>query len=206
MTLVVGKDRVDTIVTLLQSGKLVALPTDTVFGLGAKCFDEKTYQKLMAAKKRPSDKPLPVMVADAMQIESLCVLTQRERNLIKRWMPGAVSFVFNLKDEVLPFIETRTLALRMPDDKWLQKIISRSGPLWMTSANTSGQKAKTKHQDVLAELAGQIDCVVEGESKSDLASSIFDVTGYEIRCLREGKISLEDILREEDCDENCNIK
>lgn len=201
------KDDIERIAAVIRQGGLVAIATDTVYGLASASAGWENYRKLVKAKDRPETKPFPLMVAHAGQIETIAVLTQRERYLIKRFMPGAVTFVFNLKDEAFPYLQERTIGIRMADDPWVAQLIELVGcPLWLPSANRSGYPTATDSKMVLEQLSGKIEGVVNGSCEGGVASSVFDVTGAEVRCLRHGPVSLEEVKKEEAYFENSIIK
>ncbi len=182
----------------IKAGKLVAIPTDTVYGLAASCNDEANYAKLVKAKGRPENKPFPLMVSSLEQITEIAVVGSREKKLIEKFMPGAVTFVMKRKADAFEFLEGfDTIGIRMADDLWVQDMIAQSGsPIWMTSANRSGEATALNSDMVLEQLDGRIDGVVIGESDGLSPSSVFDLSGDTIKVLREGELSLETILEE----------
>lgn len=182
----------------IKAGKLVAIPTDTVYGLAASCNDEANYAKLVKAKGRPENKPFPLMVSSLEQITEIAVVGSREKKLIEKFMPGAVTFVMKRKADAFEFLEGfDTIGIRMADDLWVQEMIAQSGsPIWMTSANRSGEATALNSDMVLEQLNGRIDGVVIGESDGLAPSSVFDLSGDTIKVLREGELSLETILEE----------
>ncbi|AZK43749.1 MULTISPECIES: L-threonylcarbamoyladenylate synthase [Erysipelothrix] len=193
-----NKDQSDDIAQMIQEGGLVAIMTDTVYGLAASSADGALYQKLKDAKERPENKPFPLMVGSLDQIECVAELTDRDRHLMKTFMPGAVTFIFNIKDGVFPFLgDQRTIGIRMADDVWVQDIINKVGyPIWLPSANRSGFDTAISSDMVIDQLDGRIEGVVLGECVGGVSSSVFDITGDEIKCLRQGVITLEEINKE----------
>lgn len=183
---------------LVRSGELVAIMTDTVYGLAADSSKDELYQKLQIVKQRPADKPFPLMVSNLQHIESLALLTDRERALIHKFMPGPVTFVLKRKPDVFTFLgDQDTLGIRMADDKWVQEFIDRIGaPIWLPSANVSGQPTATSSDMVLDQLEGAIAGVIAGNIEGGKSSSVFDLTGSEVVCLREGIVPLEAIIEE----------
>lgn len=193
------KDDVEGIAKAIKNGSLVAIMTDTVYGLAADSSQEHLYDKLRIVKNRPETKPFPLMVNNYDVIETIANLTERDRKLMHRFMPGACTFIFNLKEEVFPYLkDQRTIGIRMADDPWVSSIIETVGSgLWLPSANLSGEKTALNSDMVLEQLDGKIEGLVIGESSGNQSSSVFDLTGDEIVCLREGPISLEEIKEEE---------
>ncbi|QIK68961.1 threonylcarbamoyl-AMP synthase [Erysipelothrix sp. HDW6C] len=192
------KKEIDAIASTIKEGGLVAIMTDTVYGLAAHSGNDAMYQKLKDAKERPENKPFPLMVASEAQIEAVAELTDVQRHLMRTFMPGAVTFIFKRKEGVFDFLgDQKTLGIRMADDAWVHEIITKVGhPIWLPSANRSGLTTATSSDMVLEQLEGRISGVVIGNIDGGKSSSVFDLTGPEIVCLREGIITLEQIQKE----------
>lgn len=181
----------------IKEGRLIAFPTDTVYGLAASANNPMSYNKLIQAKGRPENKPFSLMVGTVDEIENVAVVGERERKLIQAFMPGAVTFIFNAIDDAFEnHPEIKTIGIRMADDPWVQALILESGSLWLPSANLSGEATATSSDMVLEQLDGRIDGVVLGHSGGLESSSVIDLTQDEIRVLRPGAITLEMILGE----------
>ena len=175
MTELLDKRSINKVVSLLQAEEIVSFPTDTVFGIGVIYNSGKAVKKMKEAKGRDASKPFPLMVASVEQMEEVAFLTDRERKIAERFMPGALTLV------------------RIPDDRFVLRVLKKAGPLFVTSANMSGQPAANTHEEVLRQLDGRIAAVVKGEARSHVASTIIDCTGSELKCLREGTLSYRDI-------------
>ena len=196
-TKLIEKDRIEEIADLLREGKLVAFPTDTVFGLACIYDNEDAIQAMKIAKERPDSKPFPLMVGSKEQIGDIALVDNRCANIIERWMPGALTLVMKKKESVPAFVTNGedTIAIRMADDEFVLRLINAVGkPLLVTSANISNQPSATCDSEALAQLDGRIEGVVIGNSLGARASTIIDVTNKELVVLREGPISLERIL------------
>lgn len=184
------------IVEILNSGGVVAFPTDTVYGLAVRYDLKEAILKMKEAKQRPENKPFPMMVSSKAQIERVAVTDARSQKLIDQWMPGALTLVFKKKPEIDELVTNGfpTIGIRMPDDDFVLEIINRVGvPLLVPSANLSGQPSCTTSEEVLKQLDGRIDAVVLGESGASTASTVCDTTGDELKILRQGPIKLEDL-------------
>lgn len=197
-TKILKKQDIDVASQLVKEGNLVAIMTDTVYGLAASSEKDSNYAKLQLAKQRPADKPFPLMVASKQHIEKVAELGDVEHALIDKFMPGAVTFIFKRKPGVFDFLgDQDTLGIRMADDAWVQEFITKIGhPIWLPSANISGQPTATSSQMVLDQLSGTISGVIEGNIEGGKSSSIFDLTGDEVVCLREGIVPIEAIIEE----------
>ena len=195
MTRKLFKKEFDETVDLLKSGDIVAFPTDTVFGIGVIYNDGKAVEKMKEAKGRDASKPFPLMVADLKQLEEVAYVTDRERRIAQKYTPGALTLVLKRKDTVARESVNGfdTIAIRIPDDRFVLKLLKKAGPMFVTSANISGEPAACNEKEVLRQLDGRIEAVVRGKAGTGVASTIIDCTGEELRCLREGTISYKEI-------------
>lgn len=188
---------------ILRAGGIVAFPTDTVYGLGAVFDDEKAVDKIFAAKGRDEKKPLSILVSDIDQVEMLADLGEGEKRraalcLMEAFWPGALTLIFNKKPGIPDNVTAKgdTIGVRMPDLEVTRELISYVGkPLAAPSANTSGKRSSVTLEDVLEDLDGKIDAVIDG-GKCDigLASTVVDMTKDKLVILREGVITKEDII------------
>lgn len=191
MTRVLTKDKFEEIVQALHNDCILAFPTDTVYGIGVLCNHRSAAERMKNAKKRPETKPFPVMVASLADLEAVAWLTDRERKLALRFMPGALTMVLRKKDVIDNGLDT--VAVRIPNDLFALRLLERVGPMYVTSANLSGEPACNTDAEVLQQLDGRIDLIVAGEAFSKTASTIIDCTGEELRLLRQGDLKIEDI-------------
>lgn len=173
-------------------GKVIAFPTDTVYGLGVRYDNEDALIRLKQAKIRPESKPIPLMVASLSQIEEVAYVNEQAKALIDAFMPGAFTIVLKKKETVADYVTNSlaSIAIRMPDDEFvlgIMKVIDK--PMLVTSANLSEKQACKSGEEVLQQLSGRIDGVVMGTSGARQASTIVDASGSEIKVLREGIVS-----------------
>lgn len=189
---------IQSVLELLEAGEVVAFPTDTVFGVGVTYGNDEALQKLKQAKQRDANKPIPVMVSSMKQIEELAYVTPQIRKVLQTYMPGAFTAI--LKAKQIQDGNT-TIAIRMPDDAFLQELLRK--PLYVTSANLSGELPGKNEREVLKQLDNRIAGIVEGEAKSNIASTIIDFSKVTMECLRAGEIPFEEIKKVwEEYDEN----
>ena len=190
------KDNFNEIVSALKKGEVIALPTDTVFGLAVIYDNEESINKLKKAKERDAHKPLPMMCDSLEMIERYTVLSDRERKIIKAFCPNALTLVLKVKEDLPKFVNNGldTIAIRVPDDDFILSIIKElDKPLLVTSANISGEENMNKWQDVEKKLGKRIDGLLKEDAKSLIASTIVDLSKEEMTILRIGKIKEEDI-------------
>jgi tRNA threonylcarbamoyl adenosine modification protein (Sua5/YciO/YrdC/YwlC family) len=181
----------------VQRGQLVALPTDTVYGVGADAFSPRAVSALLSAKGRGREMPPPVLVSAATTLDALAVgVPTYARELVKRLWPGPLTLVCRQQSSLQWDLgDTRgTVAVRMPDHEAALELLARTGPLAVSSANRSGMPAATDADQVEEMLGDRIEVLLDGgPTKGDVPSTIVDATGEVGRLLRAGAVSLEDL-------------
>lgn len=197
-TNIVTKEAIHRMVDVLNHEGIIAFPTETVYGLAAKYHSVQAFNRLFEAKRRPENKSITMMLSDIEDIKNYADVTTRDQAIISSFMPGAITIVLHKKHNV-PSTMTcgkETIGIRIPDDDFVRDLIRQMGcPLMVTSANISGEPDCVTTQDVLNQLEGRIDLIVEGESGHLLPSSVVDLTGEKIQLLRQGDLTLEQINR-----------
>jgi L-threonylcarbamoyladenylate synthase len=183
--------------TAVRRGDLVVLPTDTVYGIGADAFDPAAVAGLLAAKGRGREMPPPVLVSSPTTLDALAVRVPAwARALVEEFWPGPLTLVCHQQTSLQWDLgDTRgTVAVRMPDHPVALAILERTGPLAVSSANTTGLPAATD-ADAAEEMLGTSVAVVvdAGRSPGGEASTIIDVTGERGRVLRRGALALSDL-------------
>lgn len=182
----------------LLSGEIIAFPTDTVFGLACVFDDMTAIKKVYAAKSRESKKALPMMCGNTKMIEEVAFVSEDAKKIMKAFMPGAITIIYKKKNVIDDYVTSNlpTIGIRIPDDKWIIELIEKVGkPLLVTSANISGEPSLFKWEDVYKELDGKIDGVVMSDARGDSSSTIVDCSSEEIKVLRKGPISIEQIMQ-----------
>ncbi len=194
-TKILKKEDIKSAISILKNGGLVAFPTDTVFGLAALASDKKAVSKLQEVKRRPDNKPFPMMVSSLSQIETVAKLTMRDRQIITRWMPGALTLVLNKKETYRDDQQTQfsTVGIRMPKDPWILEVIQGVGPLLVPSANISNDPPATTFEEVYKVFDGHIDAIVVDKTNHSIPSTVLDATTEELKVLRQGEITIESI-------------
>ena len=179
----------------VQRGRLVVLPTDTVYGIGADAFDPDAVRRLLAAKGRGREMPPPVLVSAATTLDALAVgVPSYARALIKELWPGPLTLVCRQQPSLQWDLgDTRgTVAVRMPDHPVALELLSRTGPLAVSSANKSGMPAALD-ADAADRMLGDSVAVIldDGPTRGPEPSTIVDVTGAAGRVLRLGAVALD---------------
>ena len=201
-TLVLHADHKDTAAIaaqIIKDNGLVAIPTETVYGLGANGLSEEAVAKIFVAKGRPQDNPLILHVANPLDIENFCRnIPAAAYALADAFWPGPLTMVLPARDCV-PKCTTAglsTVAVRCPDNDVTRKIISLAGvPLAAPSANISGKPSTTTADHVLHDHDGKIPAIVDGgPCRVGVESTIVDLTEERPRLLRPGGITPEQLI------------
>lgn len=183
---------------ILKSGGLVAIPTETVYGLAANALNESAVKKIFEAKGRPSDNPLIVHISDVDEIYNLVSeLPVAAQKLAAAFWPGPLTIILK-KSEIIPAVISGGLdsvAIRVPDNSVARKIIREAGcPLAAPSANLSGSPSPTKASHVVADLSGKIDAIVDaGACAVGVESTVVSLCTAVPRILRPGAITVEQL-------------
>ena len=188
---------IEKIVQILKNDGIISIPTDTVYGICARINSKVAHDKLIKAKERPIDKSFPVMCKNEEQIKNIAIVDQKAEKLIKTLMPGPITIVLRKKEELPNYITNGkdTIAIRMATSKTIEEIINKLGsPIFMTSANQSGEKECT-NLDEIERKCPLLDGMMEGNVIFSKGSTIVDCSSNEIKILREGPISMEQIKK-----------
>ena len=185
-----------TALDILQSGGLVAFPTDTVYGVGAFAFDGNAVESIYTAKDRPVDKAIPILIGEIMDAAKVVAEFPRTaRILASRFWPGPLTCVL-AKNPTLPeaVSATSTVGVRIPDHAVSRILLRSTGPMAVTSANISGQPSPSTAEEVFEQLNGRIPLIIDGgTTPGGIPSTVIDCTANEIKILRKGPISLDKI-------------
>ena len=185
---------------IIKNGGLVAIPTETVYGLGADGLNPEAVAKIFEAKGRPQDNPLILHVADASELDNLChSIPEAAYRLAQLFWPGPLTMVLPAKD-IVPKCTTAglpTVAVRCPDNAATREIIRLSGvPIAAPSANISGKPSTTTAEHVLHDHDGKLELIVDGgPCRVGVESTIVDLTESPARLLRPGGITPEQLTQ-----------
>ncbi len=186
-------------VDAIEAGDLVVLPTDTVYGLAADAFKADAVQRLLDAKGRGRDMPPPVLISVVESLDALATdVPEIGRKLCEEYWPGPLTVICHAQGSLMWDLgDTHgTVALRVPDHENTRELLSRTGPLAVSSANLSGQPAALDVYDAEAQLAESVAVYLDGgEVTGGLPSTIVDLTGDVPHVVRIGALSMEDIRK-----------
>jgi len=189
----------DAAAAAIADGKLVLLPTDTVYGVAADAFTPAAVTGLLAAKNRGRAMPVPVLIGEASTLAGLVIdPPQVATDLAQAFWPGGLTLVVEHAPSLAWDLGDAegTVAVRLPDDDLTRELLRRTGPLAVSSANRSGRPAATTAQEAVDQLGDRAAVVLDGGPRAgSAASTIVDCTGPTPRVLRIGAIPV-DRLRE----------
>ena len=186
----------DLIVKAFKEGLIVAMPTDTVFGLACIYHDLAAKERIKEIKGREKVKSLPMMVNGLMMAKEYCVIDDRCAKLMSAFSPGAITYILKRKHDLDPRITDGkdTVALRIPADDLILDVITKLDcPILMTSANLSHHDNLSEYRDVYALFKDKVDVLVMENAKSLVASTIVDVSEGDLKIIRNGMISEKEL-------------
>ena len=176
----------------LLSGGVIAIPTDTVYGIACLVDNPKSIKRLYSIKERDLLKAIPVLIGALNQIQNITLdFPESAHILSQHFWPGALTLIIK-KHPRLPIELTThpTVGVRMPNHDWLRKLMDECGPLAVTSANMSGDPSLTNSSKVLDVLGEKIDLLIDGGScEGGVPSTVVDCTRSPVKVLREGGIA-----------------
>ena len=183
---------------LVLEGGLIAYPTDTVYALGCDPFDLYAVDRLVKAKERIKGS-LPILVSSLGEAERIGEINEKSAALARKFWPGPLTLIVQTRSNLPGKVtdNSQSVGLRIPNHEATRRLILESGGAIVgTSANISGQRSLSTAQEVLEELGGRIDLVLDGgPTLLGRESTVVRILEYDITVLREGAISRDDILK-----------
>ena len=189
-------DAMEQALGVLNTGGLVAFPTDTVYGVGALAFDGKAIESIYAAKDRPIEKAIPLLIGDLADMEKVGLdIPEVAYRLASGFWPGPLTVVIPKRPTLPQAVSaTATIGVRVPDHEVARALLRAAGPMAVTSANISGQPSPSTAEEVSAQLGGRISLILDGgKTPGGVPSTVVDCTTQDLKILREGPITLEEI-------------
>lgn len=180
---------------LLRRGEVIALPTDTVYGVGSLAFNAEAVAEIYRVKDRPADKAIPVFVGSVAQIERVCAdIPLPALPLLATYWPGALTVILPASP-ALPGIVTnngQTVAVRVPDHPVVMALLAElNEPLAVTSANLSGLPTPPTAAEIKTQLEGRLPLILDdGPSSGGVPSTILDLTQSPPKILRQGVLEI----------------
>lgn len=195
----IDETKIEEIANAIKEGKLIIFPTDTVYGIGTNAYNEEACKKIYEIKGRPSCKPLSILISDISMIEDLVEnISPTEQKIIEKFWPGPLTMKFKKRKGILPDIISagdEYVRIRLIKNGLIYKIIEKAEvPVVAPSANISGHPTGIKIDNIIKELGGKVDYILDcGDYKSDEPSTIIQVEDEKIVVIREGKIKREEL-------------
>ena len=181
----------------IRSGGVIVFPTDTVYGIGCDPYDNKAVEKIYKIKNRESQKWLPLLGYSLNELEKIAVFTTEMKKIIEKFWPGPITLIAKLKDEKIKQsmkLKDR-IAVRIPKNECALSLLKECKIIIGTSANISGSKSFTDPDDCEKNLVGYDILVDGGKIPSGDESTIIEFDRNELKILRKGSISEEEIRK-----------
>lgn len=182
---------------ILESGGLVAFPTDTVYGVGGIAFNSQAIRKIYRSKKRQKDKAIPILIGTMDDLGRVArYVDPRVQMLIDRYWPGPLTIIVQKSSELPDEISMYpTVGVRMPDHPFTRELLYKVGPLAATSANISGQPDPLSALEVMAQIGGRIPLIIDGGlTPGGHPSTVVEFRDDELLLIRSGPIAYDELL------------
>jgi L-threonylcarbamoyladenylate synthase len=179
----------------LDNDKVIAFPTETVFGLGANSFSNKAFDNLVKVKDRSPDKPFTLMCHSINQIEDIVYINDIAKKIIRKFMPGSITLLLKAKEDIPHYLHlnSKYIGVRIPNDENLLSFLKYyDKPLLVPSANKSNEPPATSVKEVFDYFEGEIEYCVYGKCVSNLPSTIIQIDD-DVKIIRKGPITEEEI-------------
>lgn len=180
----------------LNNHQVIAFPTETVFGLGVFYDDKEAYDLLNKVKNRREDKPYTMMLGDVSDIFKYAIIKDKYLPIIKKYMPGSLTILVAAQEIIPGYVthNTGVIGIRVPSNKEALELLRFvKKPLLVPSANKADQKPALSEQQVKDIFGDEVAVVIPGQISSGEPSTIIDLTQDNIKLVRKGPISLEEI-------------
>lgn len=199
-TLLLNKNEIDIAADIIKKGGIVAMPTETVYGLAADALNGDAVAKIFKAKGRPMDNPLIVHISDIKQIDMLVAeFPNKAKKLAEKFWPGPLTIVLPKSDIIPDEVSAglSTVAIRFPSHPVAHELIAKSSPIAAPSANLSGSPSPTTVRHVLADMDGRIDAIIDGgDCEVGVESTVITLAENVPTLLRPGGVTLEQLRAE----------
>lgn len=187
---------IDIAANLLKEGKIVAFPTETVYGVAAISTKKEYFDRLVKVKKRDPSKPFTLMISSLKQVEDIIEINDLAKKIINKYMPGEITIILKAKENIPSYLDLKTgfVGIRIPNKKYILDIINKiNKPLLVPSANPNALPPATTSEEVYSYFNEDIDAIIDGKIDSNIPSTVIKIDGNEITYIREGNIKFEEI-------------
>ena len=183
---------------VLKDEEVLAFPTETVYGVGCVYDSKVAFERLVAIKRRPPNKPFALMCSSLEEAAKYIEVSDKAKSVMDHFLPGELTVLVNAKKSLPEWVTlgTNVIGIRVPDSPFVKKLIEAVGrPLLVTSANKSGEPTTKYFNDVVKAFGDELPAVVKGECESLTPTTIINLTADDkITLVREGPIPFEKIL------------
>ena len=177
------------LITLLKQGGIAVIPTDTIYGIVGSALDPQVVEKIIILRKRAKDKPLIILISSLEDIKKFSIeLTQKQTEFLQKNWPNPLSVVLSITGDKFKYLHRgiNSLALRMPKDKRLIRILKQTGPLIAPSANFEGEKYAENIDEAKRYFGNKVDYYLDGGQLKSLPSTLVKFEDDSIKVLRQG--------------------
>jgi L-threonylcarbamoyladenylate synthase len=193
------ENELDEVVETLNNRGVIVFPTETVYGMGGSALEEDAVDKIYRTKQRPRNKPLSIMLSKKEDIEKYAYIqNDLERKIIDKCLPGPLTIILKKKDNIGKGFtkDVDTIGIRIPENKIAQAILNKVNyPLVAPSANISGEESGIDISKIILEFGSVVDAIIDGgKPEIGLDSTIVQVVDNDIKILRQGRMTKDDIL------------
>lgn len=189
-------ENVEIAANILKKGGILVFPTETVYGIGVIYDNEDSFNRLVLTKKRPPNKPFALMCSSSDEANKYIVVNSKVKMIMDKFLPGEITFLVNARKDLPRWVTlgTDVIGIRVPDSKYVVDLISKVGkPCLVTSANISGEPTSRFFEEVYPIFGNIVEGVVKGTCDSLVPTTIVDVTGDDIKLVREGPVPFKEI-------------
>ena len=184
-------------ISALKNGDIVVYPTDTLYGLGADIFNDDAVRKVFEIKERPTNMPLSVAISNYQELAKIAFTDDKTRRLANSFLPGKLTLILKKKDCISDIVTggLDKVAVRIPDNEVALELLSRFGPITATSANVHGRETPGIINDIRMQFKdNDVSVYLDIGRLAGQPSTLIDMTGKEVKIVREGAIAKRDIL------------
>src|SRR3989344_3782664 len=179
--------------SLLRSGGIVVMPTDTIYGLVGQALKPKTVARIYKVRRRSPDKPCIILIGGIEDLKKFGIaVNSSTRKLINSFWPGKVSIVLPCMSKRFTYLHrgTETLAFRLPKPLWLRRLLKQTGPLVAPSANLEGKEPATTVREAQKYFRNRVDAYVDGGTFAAKPSTLIAIQDGVVEILRQGRVRL----------------
>jgi L-threonylcarbamoyladenylate synthase len=183
--------------SILASGKIGVIPTDTIYGLVGKAMNEATVNRIYKTKERNPQKPFIVLISDISDLKLFDIkINQKTKGILEKVWPGKVSVILSCLSDKFSSLHrnTKTLAFRLPDKKDLLQLIKETGPLVAPSANPEGLKPAKTIAEAKKYFGRDVDFYIDEGRLDSLSSTLIEIRDGKVEILREGLAKINNLL------------